>query len=310
LVQLKHYRSSFRPALLPDGGTEKCCLLYVDLGSTEIFTKFDSWNEFFFDFVFCFRELPFRMQKSAGMERTEILVEDLANAPTRPPGRAAAAVGCAAVALALVSWSGLHRSTALLAQDGGAQFAHMCAVACAGRGGGVWGQGGSARTCAVCRLARKQARVQLLPGEGGVVQSLSGMDTVWSTVEDDEYGVSTPISLPAGGDDDKMVDGAGMTYFPEEFSGCLDHGDHDGFRNDRVLHSAPAPLSSSPFCTRSAFLFPRSRSPQRPQRRRRRRTGIAWHASGRRLRMWDWHACLRDAWGAWASLARGGGVLT
>ena len=195
-------------------------------------------NDFFFGV------LPFRMK--AGMERTVLLLEVSADAPTRPPGRAAAVVGCAAVALALVSWSGLHRSTALLARDGGAQYAHMCAVACAGRGGGIWGQGGSARTCAVCRLARKQARVQPLPGEGGVVQSLSGMGTVWSTVEDDEYGVSTPMSLPAGGDDDKMVDGAGMTYFPEEFSGCFDHGDHDGFRNDR----------GAACCTRSAFLFP------------------------------------------------------
>jgi hypothetical protein len=173
--------------------------------------------------------------------------EDSADAPTRPPGRAAAAVGCAAVALALVSWSGcFHRSTALLARDGGANYAQMCTVACAGRGGGIWGQGGSARTCAVCRLARKQARVQLLPGEGGVVQSLSGMGTVWSTVEDDEYGVSTPMSLPAGGNDDKMVDGEGMTYFPKEFSGCFDHGDHDGFRNDRVAACCTAPLSSSP----------------------------------------------------------------
>lgn len=136
--------------------------------------------------------------------------------------------------MALVGWVGDHRSTALLARGVGAKYAQMCAVACDGRGGGVWGKGGSARTCAVCRLARKQERMQVLKGRGGVVQSLRGMSTVWSTVEDDKYGISTPTSLPAGRDDDKMVDGEGKTYFPEEYSGCFDHGDHDGFRNDRV----------------------------------------------------------------------------
>ena len=143
------------------------------------------------------------------------------------------AAACAAAALAL-AWGGSRVADprGILAQDallargggGGAQYAPMCAQACAGRGDGVWGAGGSLRTCAVCRLARKQARVQ----------SLGQIGTVWSTVEDDEFGVSTPTFLPAGGDDDAMVDGEGMVYFPEEFSGCFDHGDHDGFRNDRV----------------------------------------------------------------------------
>ena len=156
-------------------------------------------------------------------------------------GAARRAAMAAAAALGL-AWGGSqlgHRGKAL-AQDallarggGGAQYAGMCAQACAGRGDGLWGAGGSARTCAVCRLARKQARVQ----------SLGGIGTVWSTVEDDEFGVSTPTFLPAGGDDDAVVDGEGMVYFPEEFSGCFDHGDHDGFRNDRVARPArPAPL--------------------------------------------------------------------
>ena len=156
------------------------------------------------------------------------------------------AAACAAAALAL-AWGGSRVADprGILAQDallargggGGAQYAPMCAQACAGRGDGVWGAGGSLRTCAVCRLARKQARVQ----------SLGQIGTVWSTVEDDEFGVSTPTFLPAGGDDDAMVDGEGMVYFPEEFSGCFDHGDHDGFRNDRVTRPAcPAPLRLPP----------------------------------------------------------------
>jgi hypothetical protein len=44
-----------------------------------------------------------------------------------------------------------------------------------------------------------------------------------------------PTPQPAGGDEDMMVDGNGMIYFPEEFSGCFDHGDNDGFRNDRQI---------------------------------------------------------------------------
>jgi hypothetical protein len=39
------------------------------------------------------------------------------------------------------------------------QYSNMCAVACAGQGGGVWGEGGSAKTCAVCRLANKQTQL-------------------------------------------------------------------------------------------------------------------------------------------------------
>ena len=49
----------------------------------------------------------------------------------------------------------------------------------------------------------------------------------------------------AESDDVRRVEG--MVYFPEEFSGCFDHGDHDGFRNDRVTCPAcPAPLRLPP----------------------------------------------------------------
>lgn len=119
------------------------------------------------------------------------------------------------------------------------EYAAMCAVACAGEGHGTWGAGGSRRTCAVCRLADKQARlgVPQAIGLSRRMTSLGGM--VWSTVEDDHYGVSTPTFLPAGrGDDDALVDGDGMIYFPEEFSGCNDNGDSDDFRNDEVNLSA------------------------------------------------------------------------
>ena len=61
------------------------------------------------------------------------------------------------------------------------------------------------------------------------------MEPVWSTVEVDANGISTPVYLPAeGGDGDSWVDENGTIQFAEEFSGCLDHGDHDDFRNERV----------------------------------------------------------------------------
>lgn len=62
-------------------------------------------------------------------------------------------------------------------------------------------------------------------------------------VQDDQYGVSTPTFLPAGGDD-VLVDDAGMAYFPEEFSGCNDNGDSDDFRNDEVGFSPRQPLQA------------------------------------------------------------------
>ena len=50
------------------------------------------------------------------------------------------------------------------------------------------------------------------------------MEPVWSTVEVDAHGISTPVYLPAeGGDGDSWVDENGTIQFAEEFSGSLSH---------------------------------------------------------------------------------------
>ena len=64
--------------------------------------------------------------------------------------------GAVLALLAVVLMQGSSRRAVLADRR---QYSKMCAVACAGLGGGVWGEGGSARTCAVCRLANKQTHL-------------------------------------------------------------------------------------------------------------------------------------------------------
>ena len=58
--------------------------------------------------------------------------------------------------------------------------------------------------------------------------------TVNTAVEEDAAGVSTPTVVPAE-DEGVIVDGDGVVFFPEEFSGCFDHGDSDDFRASRRI---------------------------------------------------------------------------
>jgi hypothetical protein len=149
-----------------------------------------------------------------------------------------ATVGVLAMVI-VVCLSGSSRSPVVMTERmlpfavEGSPYNEMCATACEGHSH-LWGPGGSARTCAICRLAFKQAQLHAQKQSRGAFISLHDVGGVWSTVEEDQHGVTTPTSIPAGGDDDMMVDGEGMIYFPEEFSGCFDNGDNDDFRNQRV----------------------------------------------------------------------------
>ena len=163
---------------------------------------------------------------------------------------ASVALGIALALMAVFGRAGGRVTPGVLVEQsqelggGGGGFLQMCATACRGLGHGAWGSGGSARTCAICRLADKQTRLYSKQGEGkggvrwrtaaATTTSLGDIRSIWHTVEEDEYGVATPTVLPAGEDDNMMVNDEGMVHFPEEFDGCFDHGDSDGFRTDRV----------------------------------------------------------------------------
>ena len=127
----------------------------------------------------------------------------------------------------------------------------VCAAECgeragnAGAGRGAWVGGLRAKTCAICRLAHRQSRLRWQQGGGiggrlGGVMSLvrapNGQEigTVNTAVEEDAAGVSTPTVVPAE-DEGVIVDGDGVVFFPEEFSGCFDHGDSDDFRASRRI---------------------------------------------------------------------------
>ena len=73
--------------------------------------------------------------------------------------RACAYAGAGAAVLALLAVVLMKGSSRRAVLADRRQYSNMCAVACAGQGGGVWGEGGSAKTCAVCRLANKQTQL-------------------------------------------------------------------------------------------------------------------------------------------------------